>query len=482
MSLLEGLGNPDDQSALGGAAAAKAETLPVCYVDDEPDNLELFRLHFEHEFEILTASCAAEALELLATREIGVLLTDERMPGMSGIDLLACVVERWPDVIRIIVSAYSDGARLLGALNRGHAHEYIVKPWSRDELGGCVQRALEMSRRRRALSAKAELADALIESNTGSNAEAQLIGTRPGGGLRGVHDLIVRAAASDATVLVLGETGTGKELVARTLHRLSRRGAGPFLALNCAAVPEGLIESELFGHEQGAFTGAGKSRKGRFELAQGGTLFLDEIGDISARVQVALLRALQERTIERLGGTKSIPLDVRLVAATHRDLPLAIRDGTFREDLYYRLNVVPLHVPPLRARSQDLRELVEHFTKKWAHSAGMRRPPRLSSAVIEMLGTYTWPGNVRELENMVQRALVLCDKQEISVDDFTFACPLAGLAAIPEPSVRELVQQSESRQLRELLLAHGGNISRAARSSGVPRTTLLSRAKKFGLL
>jgi transcriptional regulator with GAF, ATPase, and Fis domain len=293
-----------------------------------------------------------------------------------------------------------------------------------------------------------------------------------------MHALLSRAAQVDATVLILGETGTGKELVARSLHELGPRRRGPFVALNCAALPEGLIESELFGHEQGAFTGAAKSRKGRFELAQKGTLFLDEIGDISARLQVTLLRVLQHRAIERVGTGAAIPVDVRIVAATHRDLPALVREGRFREDLYYRLNVVPLRVPPLRERKQDLPDLVRHFVGKWLHLVPGGRAPRLAPGLLNALAGYSWPGNVRELENMVQRALVLCDGERLTLNDFVFSCPWVE----PAGSVRAEAQESEARQLRELLLAHGGNCARAARASGIPRTTLVSRARKLGLL
>ena len=297
------------------------------------------------------------------------------------------------------------------------------------------------------------------------------------GGLGAVAQLMRRAAQTDATVLIQGETGTGKELVARALHEQSRRAGGPFVALNCAALPEGLVESELFGHEQGAFTGAARTRKGRFELARGGSLFLDEIGDVPSRVQVSLLRALQERRIERVGGEGPIGVDVRIIAATHRDLGQRVAAGIFREDLYYRLNVIVLVVPPLRQRPQDIPELVAHFVRKWqptgAPAAGS---PPLAPDVLPALARYPWPGNVRELENAIQRAVTLCDGAEITLADFALG------ERVPEPSVRLETQARHSLQLREILLAHGGNVSRAARAIGVPRTTLVSRAKRLGVL
>lgn len=451
------------------------ERLPVLFVDDEPDILALFRLTFGAELDVHTALSGEEALKVLERVDVGVLVTDERMPGMTGIELLARSVERWPDTVRIIVSAYGDGPRLLAAMNRGHAHEYLLKPWNRDELRACLLRALVVSERRRDLNNKAALADILTEASPPSS-DARLVGWS--GGLATLAKRLERVAASDVTVLVTGETGTGKELVARSLHDLSSRRSQPFVAVNCGALAEGVLESELFGHEQGSFTGAKSARKGRFELAHRGTLFLDEIGDIPPKTQILLLRVLQERVIERVGGSGSVSVDVRVVAATHRDLGALVKEGKFREDLYFRLNVVPLAVPPLRERASDIPALVAHFIKKHLRSSTARAQPRVGPETLAFLGSYGWPGNVRELENLVQRALVLCEGDELSLDDFTFSYP-----ALPaEESIREQVQREDAVELREALLLHGGNFSRASRALGVPRTTLVSRAKKFGLL
>jgi transcriptional regulator with PAS, ATPase and Fis domain len=294
-----------------------------------------------------------------------------------------------------------------------------------------------------------------------------------------------RAARSDATVLITGETGTGKELVARLLHESSGRAGGPFVRVNCAALAEGVLESELFGHEAGAFTGATKGRRGRFELAQDGTLFLDEIGDISPRTQVALLRVLQEREIERVGGTCTIPVFARVVSATHHSLPRLVRAGRFREDLYYRLNVVRIDVPPLRCRPRDVVPLTAHFIRKHARSAP---PPSVAEGVIEHLCRHGWPGNVRELENAVERALVLATGPELTLADFRLEAPLgsdapdgpsSGRSRVPP---REEARRTEREELRNLLMSHRGNVARAARAAGVARTTLASRANKHGLL
>ncbi len=449
---------------------------PLLYVDDEPSNLELFRLHYEEGFAVRTASSAQEALGLLERERIGLILTDERMPGMSGIELLGRVAERWPDTVRVIVSAYADADRLLRAINRGHAHEYVLKPWDAEELRACIERGLAMVERRRELASRAELAEALERDVREQHQPELVVGSQ--GGLEATVSAARRAAQSDATVLILGETGTGKEVLARYVHEHSARARAPFVRVNCAALAEGVLESELFGHEQGAFTGAVRTRRGRFELAQGGTLFLDEVGDMSPKLQVSLLRVLQEREFERVGGNQTLSVDVRVIAATHRDLAQRVREERFREDLYYRLNVLPLRVPPLRERVGDLGALLAHFIAR--HSPpGVR--PRVAPDVVPTLAQYRWPGNVRELENLVQRALVLAQGHELTVEDFCLQLsPAREVAA--GGGVREQVRQTEQEQLRQLLVSHGGNCASAARALGVPRTTLASRARKYGLL
>ncbi|HLK90044.1 MAG TPA: sigma-54 dependent transcriptional regulator [Polyangia bacterium] len=455
-------------------AAPGEESLAVLFVDDEPDNLDLFRLQFSRQMPVLTACGAEAALALLAERNIGVLATDERMPGMSGIDLLATASRRWPEVVRMIVSAYSDSNRLLLAINRGHAHEYVLKPWDRDDLGACLNRALAMARRRRALAADLERGLRLEEDLRRDHDVGRLVGATSG--LKATIDVCQRAAQSAATVLITGETGTGKELVARYVHEHSARASGPFVRVNCAALADGVIESELFGHEQGAFTGASRVRRGRFELASGGTIFLDEIGDVSARLQILLLRVLQEGELERVGGNVTLRTDVRVLAATHRDLPQRIAEGLFREDLYYRLNVIPVHVPPLRARPEDIPSLLAHFVRK---HGGAGPAPHVEATVAARLCEYAWPGNVRELENVVQRALALAgDGGVLTIEDFCLDLALPPSAT----DVRDDARRHEAEQLRSLLISHGGNCARAASALGIPRTTLASRAKRLGLL
>ncbi len=455
------------------AVSTRARALVVLFVDDEPDNIDLFRQQFGTAYVVRTAESAKDALEILEREDVALVLTDERMPQMSGIELLAKVVERWPDTVRVIVSAYGDAGRLLRAINHGHAHEYVLKPWEKAELGGCIKRGLAIARRRRDLVVRAERAGLAEADARAEYAFERVVGADSG--LTSVLAVARRAAQTEATVLVRGETGTGKELVARLIHDASPRKDGPFVRVNCAALAEGVLESELFGHEKGAFTGALALRRGRFELASGGTIFLDEIGDISPKLQANLLRVLQERELERVGGSIPVPVDVRVVAATHRDLEARVREGLFREDLFYRINVVPITVPPVRERRGDVGPLVRHFIAK--HAPAGRAQPTVSDETVERLAEYAWPGNVREIENLVQRALVLAVGDELSIEDFSMRLDIAH-----DAPVREQARDAERESLRRLLIEQGGNVARAARVLGVARTTLLSRAKKHGLV
>lgn len=461
---------------MAGESAREAMALPrVLYVDDELNNLSLFRLHFEEEVSLLTAQSGAEALTILEREDVGLVLTDERMPGMTGIELLARMVERWPDAVRVIVSAYSDAERLLSAINRGHAHEYVVKPWDPDEMRACIARGLEVAKRRRLLAARAAMADALEHDLRRGFDVLRLVGGSAA--MNATLAAARKAAQADSTVLLRGETGTGKELLAQLIHEESPRRDGPFVRVACAALSEGVLESELFGHERGAFTGAHTARRGRFELAHGGTIFLDEVGDISARLQVSLLRVLQEKEIERVGASSPIPVNVRVVAATHQNLEAMVRDGEFRSDLFYRLNVIPIRVPPLRERRDDVVPLLRHMIAK---HGGRRSGSRVAQEAVEALTRYGWPGNVRELENLVQRALVMATSEELTLEDFCLE--LGSTLARDAGSVREAARSADAEALRELLLHHGGNCARAARALGIPRTTLLARAKRHGLL
>jgi DNA-binding NtrC family response regulator len=440
----------------------------VLYVDDEPQNLDLFRRWFADSFDVVTARAAAEALAILERRDLAVVVSDQRMPGMTGIELLADVHQRWPDVGRILLTAYSDRELLLAAIQRGHVHDYVLKPWQAEDVALRLQRAVDAHHRQQALVQAAGERDALRRELD----DHRMVGLE--GDLRAMTTLLDRIAPTTSTVLIRGESGTGKELVARELHRRSQRADQPFVRVNCAAFSEGVLESELFGHEAGAFTGARVARIGRFEQAHRGTLFLDEIGDISPALQVKLLRVLQERELERVGGNRTIRIDIRLIAASHRNLEDLVRDGGFREDLFFRLNVVPLRVPPLRERPNDVAALARYFVARCG--AEMAKTLTISDAAVAALARYDWPGNVRELRNLVERAAVIADPvAELDLDDFVFEAPSAA------PSIFEEISRVEADRIRNALRQAAGSKARAARILGIPRTTLTDRMQRFGI-
>ncbi len=451
----------------------------ILYVDDEPQNLRLFRRLFEDQLTILTASSAAEALELMARHEVGAVVSDQRMPGTTGIELLADVAARSPEVARILLTAYSDRELLLSAIQRGHVHDYVLKPWQEEDLGIRLKRALDHHERQCALQ-RAGLEREALRRDIAANGGDQMVGLD--GDLHALSNLIDRIASTDSTIMIRGESGTGKELVARELHRRSARADRAFVRINCSAFSEGVLESELFGHEAGAFTGARTTRIGRFEQAQRGTLFLDEIGDISPALQVKLLRVLQEREFERVGGNRTIQIDIRLIAASHRNLEALVRSGAVREDLFFRINVVPLLVPPLRARPNDLIALARHFVARCA--AEMGKVLTISDAALAALARYDWPGNVRELRNLIERAAVIADPvAELGADDFVVELPPASAAATAPPagSIFEDIAREEAERIRDALRQAGGSKARAARILGIPRTTLNDRIERHGI-
>src|SRR4029077_5242447 len=390
-------------------------------VDDEPDNLDAIRFNFGKSFSLQLAGSGEEARALLKQHDVAVIVTDQRMPRMTGLELLKAARELRPDAVGIIVTAFTDVDVLIEAINLGRIYRYVTKPWDSKELRGILTHAIErfaLVRENRRLQEQLSQYVGMLSSDAHSAFDfGAIVGESPS--LRDVLVRVEQVAQTSSTVLLRGETGTGKEMVARAIHINSAREDKPFVKVNCAALAPGVLESELFGHEKGSFTGAVARRLGRFELADGGTLFLDEVGDLPADVQVKLLRVLQEREFERGGGAETIKLDVRAVSATHRDLEKQIADGTFREDLYYRLNVFPIVLPPLRDRASDIAVLAEHFVQKYAPGAG--KPVRgLDAGAIAALAGYTWPGNVRELENVVERALILARGPEIPGADLEF--------------------------------------------------------------
>ena len=383
----------------------KANEPTVLVVDDEPGIVEPLAKIFEKEnLRVLTAQGGSQALEILRREAVSVLLTDLVMPGMSGLDLLKASKSISPETETILMTAYGTVENAVDAMRQG-AYDFVTKPVKRATVVRAVTKALE----KRNLVQENRTLRAQLEAAQHKAIVGQSLAWRR------LMDTVGQAAPSMATVLLLGESGTGKELIAREIHRSSSRSTGPFIPVNCAALPETILEAELFGYERGAFTGAVQRHDGRFLLADGGTLFLDEIGEIPTHVQVKLLRVLQEGEVERLGG-RTTKVDIRLVAATNQDLRLAVKEGRFREDLYYRLNVISLRVPPLRERRDDIPLLAEHFLRLYGERNG-RQLIGISRPAMDALTRHEWPGNVRELENTVERAVVLSRGNTIDLDD-----------------------------------------------------------------
>jgi len=449
----------------------------VLVVDDEPGVQESLRMLLKDACEVVTAGHVEAALQAMAATPPDLILLDLVMPGRSGLDLLAELAERGVRTPVIVLTATKTVATAVEAMKLGAA-DYVTKPFEVDALRIKVQRLLEQC----ALAAEVERLRDEVSRRT------QL------GGLIGRSDrmqevfrAIERVAQSRASVLLTGESGTGKELVARAIHELGPRASGPFVALNCAAIPETLIESELFGHERGAFTDARERRIGKFEAASGGTLLLDEIGELAPSVQAKLLRALQERSIERVGGSAPIPVDVRVVAATHRDLEREVAAGRFRADLYYRIHVVPIALPPLRERREDVRLLAEHFLSRAEAETGRRL--RLSPPALAALERYPWPGNVRELENAIEHALALAEGERVEVTDLPPAVAQSERVGALQDEVRagrlgleDAVGRFEMDLILEALTGAGWNQTRAAESLGVTRRLLKLKMDRYGIV
>jgi two-component system NtrC family response regulator len=448
-----------------------AEAFRILVVDDEPAQRELVAGFLRKQgFEVVLAGDGKEALARFKQDAFTLVLTDQRMPGVSGLELLAALRAVTPEVAVIVMTAYGTIETAVAAIKAGAA-DYLTKPLNLDEL---LHRIRAVGERQRLLSENRELRLALAERHRVEG----IVGES--GRMQQVLSLVHRVAGSDATVLIQGESGTGKELIAKAIHYASRRAAGPLVTVNCAALPESLLEAELFGHEKGAFTGATIGRQGRFEVAHGGTLFLDEIGDVPLHLQVKLLRVLQEREFERVGSSRPIPVDIRLIAATHRDLSALVKAGAFRDDLYYRINVVTIVVPPLRERREDLPALIDHFVRK---SAEANRKPIMgvTREARDLLLRYDYPGNVREVENLIERAVVLTRDEVIGRADLPLTLQDPAAEPTEAPGLTAAVEALERRMIREALARANGVQTRAAEALGLSERVLRYKLRKYGL-
>lgn len=442
----------------------------ILVVDDEEANLSVLQRVLEKEgYKVSTAGNGPDGLEALRAAQPALLLTDLKMPGMDGLELLRASRAVAPTTEVILMTAFGTVEVAVAAMKEG-AYDFITKPLKRHDIvravGKGIEKALLVSENRRLREQ--------IAAGSSAGPLGDVIGrAQP---FRAVMDVVDQVAPSEATVLISGESGTGKESLARAIHKLSSRSDAPLITVNCAAIPENLIESELFGYEKGAFTGAADRKPGRFELAQGGTLFLDEVGEMSQSVQVKLLRVLQEGEFERVGGTRTLKLDVRIVAATNRDLERAVAQRSFREDLYYRLNVIPLKLPPLRERRDDIPLLAAHFVSRYSTRNG--KPIKgITDEALQALAAYRWPGNIRELENSMERAVVLCRSDQLGVEDLPQHMQPEGLGG-PRQIVFAIgtpLRDLEHTAIRETLRYTGGDKKLAARLLGIASRTIYRR-------
>jgi DNA-binding NtrC family response regulator len=448
----------------------------ILIIDDDPVILEIIsEILKRNGYEVSVATSGASGIKKIDRDYYDLILTDLQMSDVGGMEILEFAVSRSPEMMCIILTGYGTIQSSVEAIKKG-AFDYITKPITSDELLAVVEKALKFRRlEEENIQLKRELRQRYRYQN--------IVGTSPA--INKIYDTIEKVSDTDGTVLISGASGTGKELIARAIHYLGSRGEKPLVVINCGAIPQELLESELFGHEKGAFTGAYKKRIGRFEMADGGTIFLDEIGEMSPALQVKLLRVLQEQQFERVGGTKTIQVDVRIIAATNRNLMSAIHKGKFREDLYYRLNVIPIKVPPLKQRKTDIPLLIDHFLKKFQRSK-KGKIQGFSPAAMEALLHYNWPGNVRELENVVQRLTILCDNEVVSFEDLPDHIQQSN-RSIPPPEEKildtsrtldEAVEDFERRLILEALEKSNWIKSRAARLLSIKRTTLVEKIKK----
>ena len=447
----------------------------ILIVDDEPSIRKVLAAHLgRFGYDVRTCADGGEAIVKLQRSVFHLVVTDLKMPGLSGMDLLKYMVDKQPGIPVIMITAHGTVDSAVEAIKQG-AFDYITKPFDQEELQAIISKAL---------ASEAKNAAQVSELKSGDDV---MVGTTDA--MRDIYRLITKVAPSPTTVLVTGESGTGKELVARALHAKSKRADGPFIQINCGAIPINLFEAELFGYEKGAFTGAVTAKPGRFELATGGTLFLDEIGELPRDMQVKILRAVQERKIDKVGGLAPIDIDVRVIAATNVDLLKAVGRGAFREDLYYRLNVIPINLPPLRERTGDIPLLVEHFLKKYNDRLG-RNISGITEEALSLLFNNPWRGNIRELENLMERSILLAEGDVID------AAQLFGLdadedspphqeGAVLEVGLKEYVKAEtakiERTQIGRALSEEDGNVTKTAKRLGISRKSLQTKMKEYGL-
>ena len=438
----------------------------ILVVDDELSVREsLFHWFRKEGYEVKAAENAVEALQALQERKYDVALVDIKMPGMDGIELQEHIHRIDKDAVVIMITAFASVDTAVWALKRG-AFDYVTKPIDPDELSLLVRRGLEQRRLKTENMHLRETIDELV-------AVDKIVGDSPP--MRKVMELVEHVAKTDATVMILGESGTGKEVIARSVHANSDRRYFPIVAVNCGALPQDLLESELFGHEKGAFTGAQYRRKGKLEMANGGTLFLDEVGAISTKMQVDLLRVLETKELTRIGGSRPIKVDFRIICATNENLEKAIADGRFREDFFYRINVFTIELPPLRARRSDIPALAHHFLERFAIQMD-KRISEIASDAMELLTSYDWPGNVRELSNAIERAMVLGKPPAIRAEDLPVRGPKRNGAA-----ATETLADVEKRHIVNVLERTDWNVTRAAEILEVDRVTVYNKIKKYGL-
>jgi DNA-binding NtrC family response regulator len=437
-------------------------TASILIVDDSPDTLEVLERNLKTKgYSVCVAAGVEEAVRLLESIRIDLVITDQRMPGMSGIELVRYVRENLRDVQIMMITGYGSIGGAVEAVRAG-AEDYLNKPFTDAELFAAVERALEKKRARLA---------AHVQTGRKEHDTYGILGDSPA--MERVLMAIRKAAATPATVLITGESGTGKELVARAIHYSSPRASAPFVPVNCGGIPEGLLESELFGHVKGAFTGATDTRAGFFQTADGGTIFLDEISETSPAMQVKLLRVLQDKEVCMVGDTRTRKVDARILAATNKDLRSLVSRELFREDLFFRLSVITISVPPLRDRGDDVLRLAQHFAAKYSREL-QKQPLRFSDDSLRVLRNYTWPGNVRELENVIQRLVVMTDGDEIEAPDFP---PLMRSSTLRQTGPNRSLADVERDHIRAVLTNVGGNKTRAAEILGIDRKTLREKLK-----